>query len=90
MQLEVRYTTLLKGHLAAGDLTSAWSIIDQMLEAGAVPDLRTLNTFLRGCVKLGALKDAEVRPMEPTEKSVFIFKKIYYMIYIVCFWNFAM
>eukprot|EP00438_Fugacium_kawagutii_P022246 Skav228604 [mRNA] locus=scaffold4464:57834:78326:- [translate_table: standard] len=54
-----RYTTLLKGHFAAADLASAWDIIEQM-QAGAVcPDLRTLNTFLRGCVKLGALKDAE-------------------------------
>jgi hypothetical protein len=28
---------------------------------GVSGDLRTLNTFLRGCVKLGALGDAEAR-----------------------------
>lgn len=32
-------------------------------ETSAVyPDLRTVNTFLRGCVKLGALENAEAGP----------------------------
>ena len=32
-------------------------------ETSAVyPDLRTVNTFLRGCVKLGALDNAEAGP----------------------------
>ncbi|CAL1145930.1 unnamed protein product, partial [Cladocopium goreaui] len=55
----VEYTTLLKGHFAAGDLASAWRIVEEMQAAGVSGDLRTLNTFLRGCVKLGALGDAE-------------------------------
>jgi len=26
----LRYTTLLKGHLAAGDMTSAWKLLEDM------------------------------------------------------------
>ncbi|CAJ1455442.1 unnamed protein product [Effrenium voratum] len=55
----VEYTTLLKGHLAAGNITEAWKLIDTMTEAWVMPDLRTANTFLRGCVKLGALSHCE-------------------------------
>ena len=103
----LRYTTLLKGHLAAGDMTSAWKLLEDMevscpklswfgwesmlfswswtfswwMEPGKLPfshpyptfqrqpetsavypDLRTVNTFLRGCVKLGALENAEAGP----------------------------
>lgn len=37
--------------------------IQRQPETSAVyPDLRTVNTFLRGCVKLGALENAEAGP----------------------------
>jgi pentatricopeptide repeat protein len=43
-----RYTSLVKGHCASADLASARSTIAAMVERGVLPNVRTLNTFLRG------------------------------------------
>lgn len=53
----VEFTTLLKGELSAGDLPRAQKIIDTMLGQSppVYPDLRAVNTFLRGCLKLGEI-----------------------------------
>jgi pentatricopeptide repeat protein len=43
-----RYTSLVKGHCASADLASARSTIAAMVERDVLPNVRTLNTFLRG------------------------------------------
>ena len=54
------FTTLLKGHCAVGDLASARELLESMGRATPPvrPDARTLNTFLRGCVRVGDLDAA--------------------------------
>eukprot|EP00933_Yihiella_yeosuensis_P014246 TRINITY_DN12835_c1_g1_i1.p1 TRINITY_DN12835_c1_g1~~TRINITY_DN12835_c1_g1_i1.p1 ORF type:complete len:513 (-),score=92.14 TRINITY_DN12835_c1_g1_i1:105-1535(-) len=56
----VEFTTLMKGALAAGDLAEATKILNRMLEQSPAvyPDIRTVNTYLRGCLKLGELQEA--------------------------------
>ncbi|CAK0833161.1 unnamed protein product, partial [Prorocentrum cordatum] len=57
----VEFTTLLKGELASGDLDAAKRVLGEMLaeRPPVLPDLRTANTFLRGCLKLGDLPEAD-------------------------------
>jgi pentatricopeptide repeat protein len=54
------YTTLLKGHCAIGELVTARRLIEGMGRATPPirPDARTLNTFMRGCVRVGDLEAA--------------------------------
>ena len=54
-------TTLMKGYCSGGDLNQAKKILNDMLTASPkiIPNIRTINTFLRGCVLVGALQDAE-------------------------------
>ena len=55
-------TTLLKGHCAVGDLAAARQLLESMgtLKPQPVrPDARTLNTFMRGCVRAGDLEAAQ-------------------------------
>eukprot|EP00928_Gymnodinium_smaydae_P048011 TRINITY_DN3205_c0_g1_i1.p1 TRINITY_DN3205_c0_g1~~TRINITY_DN3205_c0_g1_i1.p1 ORF type:complete len:560 (+),score=162.63 TRINITY_DN3205_c0_g1_i1:1477-3156(+) len=56
----VEFTTLLKGELAAGDLRAGQRLLDEMLSKSppVLPDVRTANTFMRGCLKLGELAEA--------------------------------
>jgi pentatricopeptide repeat protein len=56
----VVYTTVLKGHCAAGDLEAAQALLHAMIRASPPvrPDHRTVNTFLRGCVRVGDLAAA--------------------------------
>lgn len=51
----------MKGHCNAGDLASAKSLLQQMVSRRppVLPNLRTANTFLRGCVRVGAIEDAQ-------------------------------
>jgi len=56
----VEYTTLLKGELAVGDIVGAQKVVADM-EARCppvLPDQRTVNTYLRGCLKLGEVQTA--------------------------------
>lgn len=56
MRLDVvSCTTLLKGYCGMGDMTSAKSVIDLMMQMRppVVPNIRTANTYLRGCVTTG-------------------------------------
>ena len=62
----VCYTTLLKGYCNAGAIGCARALLDDMVDPGqgprVVPDARCCNTFLRGCLNVGALRAAlEVR-----------------------------
>ncbi|CAE8741751.1 unnamed protein product, partial [Polarella glacialis] len=56
----VEHTTLLKGEMAAGDVDGARRTISEMIaqDPPAWPDQRTVNTFLRGCLKLGEVQAA--------------------------------
>lgn len=45
-----------------GNFPSVLPIQRQPETSAVYPDLRTVNTFLRGCVKLGALENAEAGP----------------------------
>ena len=49
------YTTMLKGHCAVGDLDAARELLESMgrCKPPVRPDARTLNTFMRGCVRVG-------------------------------------
>ena len=53
-------TTLLKGHCAVGDMPRARTLLENMASAvpPVHPDTRTLNTFMRGCVRVGDLGSA--------------------------------
>lgn len=52
----VSYTTVMKGLCGRGDVEKAISLAERMLSAGVVPNVRTGNTLLRGCVKVGAVE----------------------------------
>jgi len=54
------FTTLLKGHCANHDLAAARELLESMGRAKPPirPDARTLNTFMRGCVRVGDLAAA--------------------------------
>jgi len=51
----VTLTVLMKGFCEAGDVKGAKQLFDQETssKAGLVPNLRTVNTLLRGCVRCG-------------------------------------
>jgi len=49
----VHYTIHLKGLCAAGRIVDASALLDAMAVNAVPPNLRTLNTFLRGCVRAG-------------------------------------
>ena len=54
------FTTLLKGHCIDGDLQAARQLLENMIRASPPirPDARALNTFMRGCVRVGDLAAA--------------------------------
>ena len=55
------FTTLLKGHAAAGSVSTAEALFDQMGEQTppVAPDTRAVNTFMRACIRVGDLAAAE-------------------------------
>lgn len=55
----VHFTVHLKGLCEAGRVQEAAKTLAVMSTAGVVPNLRTLNTFLRGCVRAGETTLAE-------------------------------
>lgn len=55
-------TTLMKGYCNNGQLGQAMQLFKEMLERNAKdnqPNIRTVNTLLRGCVQMGAVREAE-------------------------------
>jgi pentatricopeptide repeat protein len=61
----VSCTTMIKGYCEQGDLATALKLIDDMeaakpLMMGVPPliNLRTVNTYLRGCIGAGAVEEA--------------------------------
>lgn len=54
-------TTLLKGYCSAGRINKAQAFFDDMVQRAptVTPNLRTINTLLRGCVQTGDVAIAE-------------------------------
>jgi pentatricopeptide repeat protein len=54
-------TTMMKGFCGQGNIQASKGIIADMLSSQPkiVPNVRSINTFLRGCVLTGALREAE-------------------------------
>jgi pentatricopeptide repeat protein len=69
------YTTLLKGHAAAGSVTKAEALLDQMgaQDPPIRPDVRAINTFMRGCIRVGDLAAAE-RVLARMEEPAWVVK----------------
>ena len=56
----VAFTTLVKGCVNELDIVGAWSHFDALLaEPGQSPNIRTINTMLRGCLYVGDLAGTE-------------------------------
>ena len=52
-------TTLLKGICEQGDIPRAINLFAEMAKLCVVPNIRTMNTFFRGCVQVGAIDEAD-------------------------------
>lgn len=57
----VAYTTLINGKCRAGDLQGGLEVLRAMLERRppVLPNVRTVNTLLRGCLLVGAVSEAK-------------------------------
>ena len=53
----VTYNTLMKGHIAAGDMTAAKGILREMEQAGIAPDSACFSCLLSGAAKMGNLME---------------------------------
>ena len=55
-------TTMLKGYCSVGDVSSARDLLETMFASNPKisPNIRTVNTFLRGCLFSGNVEDSEV------------------------------
>ena len=56
----VTYTTLINGHTRAGDMVSATKALETMVsrKPPVHPNIRTVNTLLRGCLQCGSVEQA--------------------------------
>jgi pentatricopeptide repeat protein len=56
----VTYTTLINGHARAGDMVSATRALETMVsrKPPVHPNIRTVNTLLRGCLQCGSVQQA--------------------------------
>jgi pentatricopeptide repeat protein len=55
----IHYTTVMKGYCEQGDMSSAQNVLNDMCLRRVVPNVRTVNTFLRGCMQTGSLAAGE-------------------------------
>jgi pentatricopeptide repeat protein len=57
----VAYTTLINGKCRAGDLQGGMEVLRAMLERRppVMPNVRTVNTLLRGCMLVGGVSEAK-------------------------------
>ena len=68
----VIYTTLLKGFCDRGDLSGAQNLLfTEIPNKKLIPGIRTVNTFIRGCTKIGAVNSAlqAYRMLQDSTKS---------------------
>lgn len=55
------YTTMMKGYCGSNQLSKALDLLVNMSKSpNSQPNVRTINTLLRGCVQEGAIKEAEL------------------------------
>lgn len=52
-------TTLMKGYCSEGNITNSLKLLKDMDNRNLLPNVRTINTFLRGCVMTGNLNEAD-------------------------------
>ena len=52
-------TTLMKGYCSEGNITNSLKLFKDMDNRNLLPNVRTINTFLRGCVMTGNLDEAD-------------------------------
>jgi len=55
----IHYTTILKGYCELGDMSAATQVLHDMHLRRVMPNVRTINTYLRGCVQTGATAAAD-------------------------------
>ena len=57
----VACTTMMKGYSSHGDVGRCWDLLEAMERPAnhVQPNIRTVNTFLRGCVLSGCVQDSE-------------------------------
>ena len=62
-------TAVLKGYSKIGDVSKSIELLKMMKDAKpqVMPNVRTLNTFLRGCIVAGAVHEAEYQFTEITK-----------------------
>eukprot|EP00929_Paragymnodinium_shiwhaense_P048428 TRINITY_DN24486_c0_g1_i1.p1 TRINITY_DN24486_c0_g1~~TRINITY_DN24486_c0_g1_i1.p1 ORF type:complete len:717 (+),score=216.87 TRINITY_DN24486_c0_g1_i1:182-2332(+) len=55
------YTALLKGYCRLGDVAGGAALLEDMVHQRppVMPDMRSINTFLRGCLRVGDIAAAE-------------------------------
>lgn len=53
-------TTLMKGYCGEGLISKALALLEEMTTRKIEPNIRTINTILRGCVQIGDIDNAEV------------------------------
>lgn len=63
-------TTMMKGYASIGDIAGALKIFDDMAAAKPklIPNVRTFNTFLRGCVMTGSIDLADKMILQMTKE----------------------
>jgi len=52
-------TTLMKGYCSEGNITNSLKLFKDMDNRNLLPNVRTINTFLRGCVMTGNIDEAD-------------------------------
>ena len=55
----IHYTTLMKGYCEQGFIDNALLLFQDMVIRRIEPNVRTVNTFLRGCVQTGSIAQAD-------------------------------
>ena len=55
----VHYTNMMKGYCEEGAMTEAFTLLEEMKIRRVDPNIRTINTLLRGCVQTGDIEKAE-------------------------------
>jgi len=64
-------TTMMKGHCEGGDVNAGDGLLAVMKSKNVLPNIRTINTYLRGCIMSGAIAQADAMVIKmPKEYQV--------------------
>jgi pentatricopeptide repeat protein len=69
-------TTMMKGFCGEGDIIRSIQLIEEMDKHKIIPNIRTVNTFLRGCVITGEVKQAEMILAKTQKVAIDIIRQI--------------